>query len=81
MRARRGRPAGGTQRLKFGDTVVDLEQRIARQGDEDVHLTSIEIRLLAALAKNAPMVVTRRQLLTEVWEPTDERDTHYLACT
>jgi two-component system KDP operon response regulator KdpE len=72
------RPATGTLRLAFGDTVVDLEQRTARRGEEDVHLTPIEFRLLAALAKNAGLVVTHKQLLTEVWGPTHERDTHYL---
>src|SRR6185436_5558701 len=45
------RPATGTLRLTFGDTVVDLEQRTARRGEEDVHLTPIEFRLLAALAR------------------------------
>ena len=72
------RPATGTLRLTFGDTVVDLDQRTARRGGEDVHLTPVEFRLLAALAKNAGLVVTHKQLLTEVWGPTHERDTHYL---
>jgi two-component system KDP operon response regulator KdpE len=35
-------------------------------------------RLLAALAKHLGMVVTHRQLLTEVWGPTHGEDTHYL---
>ena len=58
--------------------LAELEQRTARRGDEDVHLTPVEFRLLAALAKNAGLVVTHKQLLTEVWGPTHERDTHYL---
>jgi len=43
-----------------------------------VRLTPIEFRLLATLAKHLGMVVTHRQLLTEVWGPTHEGDTHYL---
>jgi two-component system KDP operon response regulator KdpE len=43
-----------------------------------VHLTPIEFRLLAALAKRLGLVVTHRQLLTEVWGPTHGGDTHYL---
>jgi two-component system, OmpR family, KDP operon response regulator KdpE len=38
----------------------------------------VEYRLLIALAKHSGMVATHRQLLSEVWGPTHERDTHYL---
>ena len=43
-----------------------------------MHLTPIEFRLLGCLAKHLGMVVTHRQLLTEVWGPTHAADTHYL---
>jgi two-component system KDP operon response regulator KdpE len=43
-----------------------------------VHLTPIEFRVLACLAKRLGMVVTHRQLLREIWGPTHDRDTHYL---
>ena len=56
----------------------DLEKRKASRGADDVHLTPIEFRLLTTLARHLGMVVTHRQLLTEVWGPTHERDTHYL---
>ena len=41
-----------------------------RKDGAEVHLTPIEFRLLACLAKHLGMVVTHRQLLTEVWGPT-----------
>ena len=72
------RAGSGTSILRFGDAVVDLEKRTARRGTDVVRLTPIEFRLLATLAKHLGMVVTHRQLLTEVWGPTHERDTHYL---
>jgi len=72
------RSISGTTVLRFNDATVDLDRRTARRGECDVHLTPIEFKLLAALARNANMVVTHRQLLTEVWGPTHERDTHYL---
>ena len=50
----------------------------AAQGGKEVHLTPVEFRLLTTLAKHLGMVVTHRQLLTEVWGPTHARDTHYL---
>jgi two-component system KDP operon response regulator KdpE len=72
------RSGSGTGSLRFGDAVVDLEQRTARRGAQDVRLPPIEFRLLATLAKHVGMVVTHRQLLTEVWGPTHAQDTHYL---
>jgi two-component system, OmpR family, KDP operon response regulator KdpE len=72
------RPPSGTSILRFGNTVVDLEKRTAGRDGEEVRLTPIEFRLLALLAKHLGMVVTHRQLLTQVWGPTHERDTHYL---
>ncbi len=72
------RTGSGTSILRFGNAIVDLEKRTARCGPDKVHLTPIEFRLLASLAKHLGMVVTHRQLLTEVWGPTHESDTHYL---
>jgi two-component system KDP operon response regulator KdpE len=72
------RPASGAPRLVMGEAVVDFERRTAQRAGTDVRLTPIEFRLLAALAKHLGMVVTHRQLLTEVWGPTHGEDTHYL---
>jgi two-component system KDP operon response regulator KdpE len=72
------RTASGGTVVRFGDAVVDLERRIVTVGNATVTLTPIEFRLLAVLARHSGMVVTHRQLLTEVWGPTHARDTHYL---
>jgi two-component system, OmpR family, KDP operon response regulator KdpE len=48
---------------------IDLERRVVRVGPNDVHLTPIEFRLLASLAKNVGKVMTHNQLLAEVWGP------------
>src|SRR6185437_8640689 len=71
------RPGGGAV-LELEDATVDLDRRKATRGGAEVHLTPIELRLLSALARHAGMVVTQRQLLTEVWGPTHAADTHYL---
>ncbi len=69
----------GTEVLRFEDAVVDLDLRRARRDDgSPVHLTPTEFRLLATLARHEGMVVTHRQLLTQVWGPTHAADTHYL---
>lgn len=72
------RSAAGTPILRFGNTVVDLEKRMASRDGAVIRMTPIEFRLLAMLAKHPGMVVTHRQLLTEVWGPTHAADTHYL---
>lgn len=72
------RKGSGTPILRFGTAVVDLERRTTSRDGEDVRLTPIEFRLLGTLAKHAGMVVTHRQLLTEVWGPIHQSDTHYL---
>ena len=71
------RPPSGTE-LIFGQARINFEKRHARRDGTEVHLTPIEFRLLACLAKHLGMVVTHRQLLTEVWGPTHAADTHYL---
>ena len=71
------RPASGTE-LALGDVRINFEKRVASKGGAEVHLTPIEFRLLSCLAKHIGMVVTHRQLLTEVWGPTHAGDTHYL---
>jgi len=70
-------PSSG-KALVFGAAKVDLEKRRATKDGADIHLTAIEFRLLACLAKHLDMVVTHRQLLQEVWGPTHLEDTHYL---
>jgi two-component system KDP operon response regulator KdpE len=74
----RGRLADGSNVLHLGDVVVDLDRRVAARSGETLHLTPIEFRLLATLARHLGMVVTHRELLVEVWGPTHAKDTHYL---
>jgi two-component system KDP operon response regulator KdpE len=72
------RPASGAGTLKLEAAEIDLEKRTATRDGAPVHHTPIEFRLIACLAKQLGMVVTHKQLLTEVWGPTHAGDTHYL---
>ena len=72
------RSANGDNVISLGKTTIDLEKRQARRDGAEVHLTAIEFKLLACLAKHLGMVVTHKQLLQEVWGPTHVEDTHYL---
>ncbi len=71
-------PTAGTNVLKLERATVDLVGRRATRDGRDLHLTPLEFRLLAALAREQGMVATHKQLLTEVWGPTHGGDTHYL---
>lgn len=44
--------------VKFSDVTVDLAARVIHRGEEEVHLTPIEFRLLAVLLNNAGKVLT-----------------------
>ena len=62
----------------FGDIRVDLAARRIVRGEEEIHLTPIEFRLLAVLLSNHGKVLTQRQLLSQVWGPNAVEHSHYL---
>jgi len=72
------RPASGGHVLALGEARIDLEGRTVERAGQPVHLTPIEFKLIACLARRLGMVVKQRDLLTEVWGPTHATDTHYL---
>lgn len=61
-----------------GELRVDLLRRQIFRGDEEIHLTPTEYKLLAALIRQAGRVVTHRQLLEEVWGANYVDQSHYL---
>jgi DNA-binding response OmpR family regulator len=60
-------PPENGHRLRFGRCELDLSRRTLRVGDDAVVLTRLEFDLLAFLAQNAGRVLSRGQLLREVW--------------
>ena len=61
-----------------GQLQVDLLNRLVRVGDQEIHLTPIQYRLLAVLVQHAGKVLTHRQILNEVWGPSHTESSHYL---
>jgi len=53
--------------LRHGDVVVDLARRRVTWRDEPVQLTPTELRLLEVLLAHRGKLVTREQLLADVW--------------
>jgi len=66
---RRGVDGEGAPRaaVVVGDLEVDAERRTATLAGEPLELSRLEFDLLAHLARRSPEVVTRRELLAEVW--------------
>jgi two-component system KDP operon response regulator KdpE len=64
--------------IQCGSLRLDLERREVTMDGAPVRLTPLEFRLLEALARRAGKVVTHAQLLTEVWGPSGDGQTHYL---
>ena len=50
-----------------GDVTVDEAARRARRGDAELTLTKVEFDLLIALGRNAGRVLSKGQLLADVW--------------
>ena len=75
---RHAAPGDGEPGFALDGLRVDFACRQVFVGDQEVHLTPIEFRLLTTLVKHAGKVITHRQLLKEVWGPDSVFETHYL---
>jgi DNA-binding response OmpR family regulator len=53
--------------VRFGDVTIDAATRTVRKRNRDVALTPMEFNLLLALVKRRGAVVSRLDLLKEVW--------------
>jgi len=56
-------------RVEAGALVVDLAAHAAWVNGEEIHLTPTEFALLRVLVLNRGLLLTHRQLLSEVWGP------------
>ena len=68
----------GQSTFRLGNLAIDLALRTVRRGDEEIHLTPTEYRMLTVLVTHAGRVLTHRQLLKEVWGPSHIDQTNYL---
>lgn len=72
------RSAEQVPRLDIGSIEIDLTRRQAVGPEGDVHFTPLEYRVLESLARQAGMIVTQRQLISEAWGPGKLGDTRSL---
>jgi two-component system OmpR family response regulator len=60
---------------RIGDLEIDRSGRRVRRAGTAVHLTPLEFDLLACLAQRPAQVLTREQLLAQVWDWADASGT------
>jgi DNA-binding response OmpR family regulator len=60
---------------KLGDLEIDRSGRRVRRAGAEVHLTPLEFDLLACLARRPQQVLSREQLLAQVWDWSDASGT------
>lgn len=70
---RRG-PSAGTAVLQIGDLVIDPGKRTCRRGGQDITLTTKEFAVLECLARQSGQVVSKMDILDQVWDMAYEGD-------
>lgn len=75
---RRAGGAASVPLVRFGDVEIDRAAKAVTRGGERVHLTPTEWRMLDFLARNPGALVTRQDLLKELWGTEQVNDTGYL---
>jgi two-component system alkaline phosphatase synthesis response regulator PhoP len=53
--------------FRFGDAELDFARCELRRGDRPVELSALEYKLLSAFVRSSGRVLTRAQLLDQVW--------------
>ena len=60
---------GGSEVVRHGGLLIDIGGHRVVVGDREVHLTPIEFRVLASLARKQGALVSHGQLLHDAWGP------------
>lgn len=61
-------PPLAPQLLRFGQAEVDFDRHTAHMHGSKVHLTALELELLRAFSRHEGQVLSREDLLREVWQ-------------
>jgi two-component system, OmpR family, KDP operon response regulator KdpE len=78
LRRAGGQRMGTADALRYGDVVIDLEQRRVTRGGGEIHFSRTEWELLAELASNPGKVLLHRELLTRIWGAEFRDESQYL---
>jgi two-component system response regulator MtrA len=67
LRRATGHPLPSRKQISYENIILDLESRCVIQKDRQVEISPMEFRLLKYLMQNAGNIVTKEDLLHEVW--------------
>lgn len=71
-------PTDGIDVVSTSDFTVDLAAHKVDRAGQPVRLTPTEWSLLEILVRHSGKLVPQKKLLTDIWGPAAERETHYL---
>lgn len=71
---RRGNSRDRQDVLTVGDLTVDRAGHRCRRGDVDIELTQRELALIELLMRRAGQVLSKRDILDELWDPSFDGD-------
>jgi two-component system, OmpR family, KDP operon response regulator KdpE len=66
------------QSWSSGDLSIDFDAQRVTRGGKEIRLSKIEYRLFEELTRNTGCVLSYKQLLSRVWDPTYENNKEYL---
>lgn len=75
---RRSWPVRDAAMIKVGDLEIDLMAATVSRAGQRIRLTPREWRILRLLVENRGTLVSQQRILSEVWGPAYEKETHYL---
>lgn len=74
LKAEIPRPAAGGV-IEINGRTIDLDDLVLRNGDETIHLTLMETKLLQYMIENEGRAVSRKEILEKVWQLQEDTDT------
>lgn len=73
-----GQSEASSRIVRHGELTIDLDRRLVRRAEHEMHLTRKEHDVLAMLARHAGRIVTHERLLTSCWGGEEEPRVEYL---
>lgn len=64
--------------FKAKELIIDFEKHLVTLNGEDIHLTQIEFKIIALLARNSGRVMTYDTIISEIWGPYADDDNSIL---
>lgn len=77
---KRGNPTlqGGTSVLRFSDLEMNLDTKVVKRKDNEIHLTPKEFRLLEFMLRNPERVLSRMEIAEKVWHTHFDTGTNFI---